>query len=125
MRLTDIGDLNNDKTNDLVMVDAAGTTLTVYYFIDSTKSYSNSASFQLPTGCILDQVIPTNNPTKLQNLIVMCSTSDTESNLYYYEQTEFTSGESVQYSWDQKSSELNSINLYPGSQPLALDINGD
>ena len=122
----EIGDLNNDKTNDLVTVDAAGTNLTVYYFKDASKTYALSANFDLPTGCVLDQVIPTNMPTKLQNLIVMCSTSANESKLYYYEQKEFTSGENVQYSWEQKAdSELSNISLYPGSQPLALDINGD
>lgn len=43
-----IGDLNNDKLNDLVMIDAAGTLGTVYYYDESTGTYAHSAEFDLP-----------------------------------------------------------------------------
>ena len=65
MRIMSIGDLNNDKLNDLVMMNAAGTEGTVYYFDESTVTYSHSASFTLPTGYTCDGVIPTAIPDPL------------------------------------------------------------
>lgn len=59
-RVMSIGDLNNDKMNDLVMADAAGQTLTVYYFDDSSGMFTHSAPFTLPSGFVVDNVIPTN-----------------------------------------------------------------
>ena len=29
------------------------------------------------------------------------------------------------YAWTETSSDLNAISLYPGSQPMALDVNSD
>ena len=43
LRIMSIGDLNNDKLNDLVMLDSTGTIGTVYYFDDSTSMYSHSS----------------------------------------------------------------------------------
>ena len=40
MRVMSISDLNNDQTNDLVMVDATGESVTAYYYQDSTDMYS-------------------------------------------------------------------------------------
>ena len=58
-----IGDLNNDKMNDLVTVDNTAKKVTVYYFSESSLKYSTSASFDMPDGWTVDSVIPTSNPT--------------------------------------------------------------
>ena len=71
-----IGDLNNDKLNDLVMMNAAGNEGTVYYFDESTSTYSHSASFKVPDGYTCDGVIPTAIPSPLQNLILLASKMD-------------------------------------------------
>ena len=65
LRVMSIGDLNNDKLNDLVMIDATGTQATVYYFDDSLGKYAHNASFSLPTGYTCDGVISTAIPTEL------------------------------------------------------------
>ena len=123
-----ISDLNNDKTNDLVVVDATGTTLTAYYYDDTASVFGNSASFSLPAGWFVDGVFPTNIPQALQNLIVMASRNDAagalESKLFYFKQSE-VSGAASLYAWKETSSDLNNIALYPGSQPMLLDVNGD
>jgi hypothetical protein len=38
-----INDLNNDKLDDLIMANAEGTVLTVYYFVAITSSYGITA----------------------------------------------------------------------------------
>ena len=84
-RVMSMGDLNNDKMNDLVMADAAGQTLTVYYFDDSSGMFAHAAPLTIPSGYVVDNVIPTNNPTALQNLIVVASNTDgTSTKLFYY-----------------------------------------
>jgi len=89
-----IGDLNNDKLNDLVMIDGSGTKGTVFYFDDSTGTYAHNASFTVPSGYTCDGVIPTAIAEPLQNLILLVSKAEadgtsgemtaTESKLYYY-----------------------------------------
>ena len=130
-----IGDLNNDKLNDLVMMNAAGTEGTVYYFDESTVTYSHSASFTLPTGYTCDGVIPTAIPDPLQDLILLVSKTDattglaSETKLLYYKQADIkssaTSMAKIRYSWTETASSLNALKLYPGSHPMALDVNGD
>ena len=71
MRVMSIGDLNNDKLNDLVMLDSTGTKGTVYYFDDDTGTYAHNATFELPSGYTCDGIIPTAIPTPLQDLIVL------------------------------------------------------
>ena len=73
-----ISDLNNDKLNDLVMINSAGDTVTVYYFDDATLKYSDHATFTLPSGYLVDNVIPTNSPHALQGLIIVASQSDSQ-----------------------------------------------
>ena len=65
MRVMSIDDLNNDKTNDLVTVDADGKNISVYYFNDSTDTYSKSSSMAMPDGYLVDSIIPTNIPMPL------------------------------------------------------------
>ena len=72
-RIMNISDLNNDKLNDLVVTDAAGEAITVYYFDETTSMYSDSASFSLPQGWLVDNVMPTNADQQLQGLIVVAS----------------------------------------------------
>ena len=84
-RVMSIGDLNNDKMNDLVMADADGQTLTVYYFDDSSGMFTYAAPLTLPSGYVVDNVFPTNSPTALQGLIIVASNSDgTSTKLFYY-----------------------------------------
>lgn len=91
LRIMSIGDLNNDKLNDLVMIDATGTHATVYYFDDSLGTYAHSASFNLPSGYTCDGVISTAIPSELQDLIVLGSKVDatsgdaTETKLFYFQ----------------------------------------
>ena len=84
-RVMSIGDLNNDKMNDLVMADADGQTLTVYYFDDSSGMFTYAAPLTLPSGYVVDNVIPTNNPAALQGLIIVATKSDGSlTKLFYY-----------------------------------------
>jgi hypothetical protein len=62
MRILNISDLNNDKSNDIVTVDSEGKNVTVYYFNDTTGVFSNTAQFALPDGFLLDNVVPTSIP---------------------------------------------------------------
>ena len=78
LRVMSISDLNNDKLNDLVMINSAGDTVTVYYFDDATLKYSDHATFTLPSGYLVDNVIPTNSPHALQGLIIVASQSDSQ-----------------------------------------------
>ena len=78
MRIMSISDLDTDKLNDLVMIDSAGDTVTVYYFDDSTLKYSDYANFTLPSGYLVDNIIPTNNHHALQGLIIVASQSDSQ-----------------------------------------------
>ena len=134
LRIMGIADLNNDKLNDLIMIDSAGTSGSVYYFDDDMGTYAHSASFKLPTGYTCDGILPTAIPSALQDLIVVASkvdesTDTTETKLFYYTQSDMGSASASsgadRYSWTETSNTLNSLSLYPGSQPLALDINGD
>lgn len=131
-----IGDLNNDKLNDLVIIDATGTQATVYYFDDSLGTYAHSAiiNLNLPTNYTCDGVISTAIPTELQDLIFVCSLVDgtsgdvTETKLFYYQQSvsqTSSSSSTNKYSWAKLDSTFSDVSLYPGSHPLALDVNGD
>lgn len=130
MRIMSINDLNNDKTNDLVTVDDTGANVTVYYFDETTSTYSKSASFAMPTGYLVDNVLPTNMPMPLQNLIITAtkkgsSGADT-TKMFYFKQSETTATDpSGAYTWIETPNDLNNVALYPNSQPMALDINGD
>ena len=90
LRVMSIADLNNDKLNDLVMIDSTGTKATVYYFDDSSGTYAHNAEFTLPAGYTCDGVMPTAIPSQLQDLIVLASKVDsvsgdaTETKLFYY-----------------------------------------
>ena len=109
LRIMGIADLNNDKLNDLIMIDSAGSTGTVYYFDDSVGTYAHSASFSLPTGYTCDGIMPTAIPSALQDLIVVASkvddsTGTTETKLFYYEQSDLapsTSSSADKYAWNQ------------------------
>ena len=59
MRVMSINDLNNDKMNDLVMIDETGTTVSVMYFDDSKLKYHDESMFSLPSGYVVDNIIPT------------------------------------------------------------------
>lgn len=90
MRIMSMGDLNNDKYNDLVVLDETGTKLTVYYFDSLTKMYSSPSMFELPAGEVVANVIPTNIPQDLQNLIIVANSSSgtLSSRLLYFKQSE-------------------------------------
>ena len=75
LRIMSIDDVNNDKLNDLIMVDANRQTVTVFYFDDSTLSYSSSASFDLPNDYFVDNILPTSRAQDLQDLIIVASAS--------------------------------------------------
>ena len=53
----------------------------------------------------------------------------TETKLFYYQQSDVSSTSSStsaeKYRWDQLTNTFSDVSLYPGSQPLALDVNGD
>ena len=86
-RIMSIQDMNNDKLNDLITIDTTGTTITVYYFDDSTSMYSAQSSFDLPSGWSVDSIIPTNKPKPLQDCIVIASkgtTGSLETRMFYY-----------------------------------------
>ena len=129
MRAMSIGDLNNDKMNDLVTVDNTAKKVTVYYFSESSLKYSTSASFDMPDGWTVDSVIPTSNPTQLQDLIIVGSkyTQDKLQTRFFYFEQSSTSNKSgtSRFSWEQATSSLDDIKLYPGSQPMTLDVNTD
>jgi len=57
-----VSDLNNDKLNDLVTIDKAGNTVTVYYFNEDTTKFTETSTFSLPDGYLVENVIPTNSP---------------------------------------------------------------
>ena len=54
-----INDLNNDKLDDLIMANAEGTVLTVYYFVATTLSYGITAEIQLPENIYVRNVFVT------------------------------------------------------------------
>jgi len=104
MRILNISDLNNDKSNDMVTVDSEGKTVSVFYYDDMTGTFSNTATFAMPEGYLLDNIIPTNIPQGLQHLIVVASKKDTvteivDTQLFYYKQSEDTSADRSNFSW--------------------------
>ena len=131
MRIMAIGDLNNDKLNDLVTANKDASKVTAWYFDESSYSYSTSASFTLPDGLKADSVIVTKSQdvkTRLQNLLVTASTSDPgsaqETKLLMYEQ--MISSASQKYSWaEMGDSAIHGTVIYPNSQPMILDANAD
>lgn len=92
--------------------------------------YDITASFDLPSGYYADGVIPSTTTNSLQNIIVLASKSSTDASpdtsLFYFQQSEnTTTTDQNKYSFAQVSSGLDSLDIYQGSQPLALDVNGD
>ena len=105
-----IADLNNDKLNDLIMIDSTGSEATVYYFDDSSGTYAHSAGFSLPVGYTCDGVIPTAIPSPLQDLIIVASKLDSSTNevsdtrLFYFKQSDLgsastSSSPADKYAW--------------------------
>ena len=131
MRIMAIGDLNNDKLNDLVTANKDGSKVTAWYFDESSYSYSTSASFALPTGLKADSVIVTKSQdpkVRLQHLLVTASTSDPsatqQTKLLMFEQ--MISAATQQYSWaEMEDSDIHGTVIYPNSQPMILDANAD
>lgn len=113
------------------MVDDTGANLTVFYYQESTDMYSSSSAFSMPEGYLVDGVVPTNIAMPLQNLVVTASKTDPTTNelstkMFYFKQSESTSADTaVKYKWTETANALNDFKIYPGSQPMALDINGD
>ena len=129
MRIMAIADLNNDKLNDLVTVDATAQTVTVFYYDDTVNKYSKESSFDLEKGWTVDSIIPTAIVSGLQDLIVVASKASSgslQTKMVYYKQRQ-AGGENIisQYTWELESNELSETALYPGSQPMTLDVNGD
>ena len=74
MRIMSIGDLDNDKLNDLVLVDKSGKVVTVYYYDNSMLKYDNPSSFTIDDEYTVDSIIETSDPMNtLQDLIVVAS----------------------------------------------------
>lgn len=65
-----VADLNNDKSDDLVTVNQAGTQITVYYFSDKTLTYSLTSQFDMPNGYTVEGVIVASKPQALQSLLI-------------------------------------------------------
>lgn len=85
----------------------------------------------MPDGYLVDSIIPTNIALPLQNLIVTASKTDATSGelstkMLYFKQSESSSADAaMKYKWIESTNALNDFEIYPGSQPMALDINGD
>lgn len=128
LRIMAMNDMNNDKTTDLVTISADSTTVTVYYFDEGQQKYASSSDFTVPSGWYVDSVIPTNAQQDLQDLILTVSkpatssTGSLETKFLYYTQTLTTAGT---YTWKSLETGLDSADMLAGSQPMALDINGD
>ena len=126
-----IFDMNNDKLNDLVMIDESRQTVSVHYYDDSSLSYAQTSSFDLPSGWFVDNIIPTTVPKEYQDLIIVASNVDDTTDalstrlFYYTQQRVETTGSQSMYSWSRGRSPLDEIKLYPGTQPITLDIDGD
>ena len=65
MRIMAISDLNNDKLNDLVTVNADANQVTAWYFSDAALRYTSPSMFTLPTGFKADSIIVTKSQTML------------------------------------------------------------
>ena len=128
-----IGDLNNDKLNDLVTVDVDRNTVNVFYYDDSSLTYSKQSSFDVESGWTIDSVIPTAITSGLQDLIVVVSrkassgfqNGSIQTKMLYYKQNQASGKANSQYVWELEQNELSDTNLAPGSQPMTLDVNGD
>ena len=131
MRIMAIGDLNNDKLNDLVTANEDASKVTAWYFDEGSYSYSTSSSFALPAGLKADSVIVTKSQdprARLQHLLVTASTSDPRSakqtKLLMFEQ--MVSSATQKYSWaEMTDSDIHGTVIYPNSQPMILDANAD
>ena len=88
-----IGDLNNDKMNDLVMADSSGTKLLVYYFDETSLKYNSYETMDLPdANYTVDGVILSAKPQDLQAIYVVASKLDTSgqatsTRMYEFDQT--------------------------------------
>ena len=73
MRIMAIADLNNDKYNDIVTINASGSRFSVHYFEETTLTYTNTVSVDLPTGQYVDSVIVMKYQHPYQSLLLTAS----------------------------------------------------
>ena len=131
MRIMAIGDLNNDKYNDIVTTNSDGSIFSVHYFEESNLTYVNSVSIDLPQGLYIDSVVVMKAAQPYQSLLIVASeksqTGETEykTKMLVYDQVKNTDG-TITYEWAlSTTSVLSDVEIMAGSQPMLLDINGD
>lgn len=73
MRIMAVGDLNNDKYNDIVTTNSDGSIFSVHYFEQSNLTYVNSVSIDLPEGLYIDSVVVMKAAQPYQSLLIVAS----------------------------------------------------
>ena len=131
MRIMAVTDINNDKLNDLVTVDNTAQTVTVYYYDDVVQKYTRESSYDFKDGWSIDSVIPSPTTSGLQDLICVVSKHDggeLQTKLQYVAQRD-SGGSGMaasQYTWElDPKNDLNDLKIFPGTQPMTLDVDGD
>ena len=78
-----IADLNNDKYNDIVTIDEEGSLFSVHYFEETTLTYTNSVSVDMPEGFFVDSIVVLKAPKEFQSLMVVASEKSSETKSTY------------------------------------------
>ena len=73
MLIMAIGDLNNDKYNDIVTTNFDGSAFSVHYFEQSNLTYVNTEPISMPEGLYIDSVVVMKQDQPYQSLLIVAS----------------------------------------------------
>ena len=111
-----IADLNNDKYNDIVTIDENGSKFSVHYFEQTTLTYTNTVSIDMPEGYLVDSVVVLKAPKEFQSLMVVASQESSQTQSSYktimlvYDQIQSSDG-TITYKWKQSDSDLTNLEI--------------
>ena len=123
-----MGDLNNDKLNDLVTVNDAQTQFRVHYFSSGTMQFQTTPAMTV-TNCPYINAISigtdaTAQDLHLENLIFVCEDPLNNATTTLRVMKQQPAGNGLPTFVDS-SDPINNLQIFPGSQPFFVDINGD
>lgn len=113
-----MGDLNNDKLNDLVTVNNAQTQFLIHYFSSDTMKFQTATPLSV-TGCPIINAISIGtevagaNGQHLENLIFVCEDSATNTTLLRVMKQQLVDGGNPTFV--DSTDPINNLQIYQGS----------
>ena len=118
LKIFAVGDLNNDKMNDLVTVSDDFLTVQAHYYDIETQMFTSSQSIPVSNSQFtIESIFIGKDSQSLQSLYITIQNADSTF-LKVFNQTE-------QFKFQEQDQGFGPVQIQFNSQPFFLDINGD